>query len=316
MKCICTVTLNPAFDLHYYMERFEEQKENFVQKSTCDAGGKGINTSRALTVNGIENRAYVVLGEENGASFEAALRKDGIRYFPLYTPGRIRENITLHPQGERETRISMDTFEITSSLLEKLEAELRPILSPNCLLSFSGRLPKGIAKQDVIAFLRRVIATGTRVIVDSGSFTPQDLRQIHPWLIKPNEQEIVAFFNQEIHSSKQAASAAAELVRQGIAEEVMISLGGEGAVWSDGIRSLILQVPKLQHPVSTVGAGDSTLAGLLAGYARNFFLEERLRLAVSYGTAACMTAGTMPPLPADIERIFKQVCVKEEKFFF
>ena len=70
MKQIKTVTLNPAFDLHYYMEQFEAKKENYVQSILCDAGGKGVNISRALTVNGTYNTAYIILGEENGASFE------------------------------------------------------------------------------------------------------------------------------------------------------------------------------------------------------------------------------------------------------
>ncbi|MBQ9131312.1 MAG: hypothetical protein IJX62_02410, partial [Clostridia bacterium] len=231
-KKICTVTLNPAFDLHYQMEIFEARKENYVQGILCDAGGKGINTSRALTVNGVENTAYVILGEENGASFEVALRKDGIHYVPLYTPGRIRENITLHPNGDAETRISLDTFCMNPSLLEELEARMQSVLSADCLISFSGRLPKGVEKQAVIAFLKRLILSGARVIVDSGSFTPEDLREIHPWFIKPNEQEITSFLNTGITSVTDAASAAKELVAQGVAEEVMISLGGDGAVWS------------------------------------------------------------------------------------
>ena len=311
MKHICTITLNPAFDLHYTMERFEIRKENYVQGILCDAGGKGINTSRALTVNGVENTAYVILGEENGAAFESALRKDGICYVPLYTPGRIRENITLHPQGDKETRISLDTFRISPSLLESLEQKMQTMLSQDCLISFSGRIPKGVEKSAVIAFLKRLIATGAGVIVDSGSFTPEDLREIHPWFIKPNEQEIVSFFGRELQSVADAADAARELVTQGVAEEVMISLGGDGAVWSDGNRKLILQVPRLEHPVSTIGAGDSTLAGLLAGCAKGLSVEDRLALAVSFGTAACMTEGTLPPKAEDICALHRQAFVKE-----
>ena len=310
-KTICTVTLNPAFDLHYQMEKLEIHKENYVQAVRCDAGGKGINTSRALTVNGVENTAYVILGEENGASFEAALRKDGIRYLPLYTPGRIRENMTLHPAGDKETRISLDTFSVTPALLEALEHQLEPLLTEGCLISFSGRIPRGVEKNTVIAFLKRLIDAGASVIVDSGSLTPEDLRKIHPWFIKPNEQEIVAFLGREIRSFFDAADAAKKLVTQGVAREVMISLGGEGAVWSDGTRALILQVPRLEHPVSTIGAGDSTLAGLLAGCAKGLSKEECLAFAVSYGTAACMTEGTLPPRPEDIQEVLKQVRVTE-----
>ena len=141
-----------------------------------------------------------------------------------------------------------------------------------------------------------------RVIVDSNSFTPEDLTEIHPWLIKPNEQEIVSFLGTPVENAQDAATAAAELVKRGVAEEVMISLGGDGAVWSDGCNSLILSVPKLAHPVSTIGAGDSTLAGVLHATARGLDRETVLRTAVSFGTAACMTEGTLPPKAEDVRR--------------
>ncbi len=311
MKPIFTVTLNPAFDLHYTMEHFEAKKENYVQSILCDAGGKGINTSRALAVNGQENTAYVILGKENGASFEARLQQYGVHYVPLYVDGRIRENITLHPADEKETRISLDTFRIEKANLDALEEQLTSACLEGSLLAFSGRLPKGIEKSDAIAFLKRLIARGTRVIVDSNSFTAQDLAQIRPWLIKPNEQEIVTFLGKGVGSPKEAAAAARDLVKRGLSEEVMLSLGGDGAVWSDGKRMLLLSVPRLAHPVSTIGAGDSTIAGLLAATAQGLEQEKALALAVSYGTAACMTEGTLPPRPEDVEQVLSQVFVSE-----
>lgn len=313
MKAIRTVTLNPAFDLHYYMEHFEAKHENYVQGIQCDAGGKGINISRALTVNGVENTAYVILGDENGAMFEGQLRHDGLRFVPIYTEGRIRENITLHPMDDKETRISLDTFRISAEILAKTEDALRQSAKAGDLLAFAGRLPKGIEKTDAIDFLKRRIAAGERVVVDSNSLTPDDLVGIHPWFIKPNEQEIAAFLGRGVENVTDAVDAACELVLRGVAEEVMISLGGDGAVWSNGKEKRILSVPKLEHPVSTIGAGDSTLAGLLAATAKGASIEDALANAVAYGTAACMTAGTLPPRPEDVRRVLAQVRVTNIK---
>lgn len=309
MKNIFTITLNPAFDLHYQMEKFEARKENYVQGILCDAGGKGINISRALRVNGVDSTAYVILGEENGAAFEAQLRRDAISYDALYTPGRIRENITLHPAGDKETRISLDTFRANEALLTELERKLDAVRGAGDLMAFAGRNPKGVEKRAVIEFLKKQIAAGTRVIVDSNSLTPEDLVQIRPWLIKPNEQEIAAFLGTTVRTPEEAAEAARALVGKGVAEEVMISLGGDGAVWSNGVEKRILQVPKLENPVSTIGAGDSTLAGILSAAAEELPIEEILSRGVSFGTAACMTAGTLPPLPQDVAAVAKQVKV-------
>ncbi|MBQ9783957.1 MAG: hexose kinase [Clostridia bacterium] len=308
---IQTVTLNPAFDLHYEMAHFEAKNENYVQSVLCDAGGKGINISRALTVNGVENTAYVILGEENGAVFAAQLERDGLKFDPIYTKGRIRENITLHPADDKETRISLDTFSVTPDTLTALETKMNRDAQPGSLIAFAGRLPRGIEKENAIAFLQRRVRTGARVIVDSNSFTPEDLQRIRPWFIKPNEQEIAAFLGRTVDDPIDAANAAAELVVKGIAEEVMISLGGDGAVWSNGKRRMILTVPKLAHPVSTIGAGDSTLAGLLAATAQGECVENALRNAVAYGTAACMTEGTLPPRKEDIQTALKAVKVTE-----
>ena len=309
MRPIKTVTLNPAFDLHYQMEHFEAKKENYVQGILCDAGGKGINISRALAVNGVENTAYVILGEENGAAFASQLTRDGIRFVPLYIPGRIRENITLHPADDKETRISLDTFAVTPALLEQMDEALKATPTDGSLLAFAGRLPRGIGKEQAIAFLQAQIAAGARVIVDSNSLTPEDLQRIRPWFIKPNEQEIAAFLGRPVSDPTDAAHAARELVARGVAEEVMISLGGDGAVWSDGEEMLILTVPRLAHPMSTIGAGDSTLAGLLSATARGLDKAAALSTAVAFGTAACMTPGTLPPRPEDVERVLSQVRV-------
>lgn len=311
MKQIKTVTLNPAFDLHYYMESFEAKRENYVQNVICDAGGKGVNISRALTVNGTYNTAYLILGDENGAAFEAQLRRDGLAFVPLYTGGRVRENVTLHPAGDKETRISLDTFSVPPIMLHRMGEALHQGSQESCLLAFAGRLPRGIEKADAIAFLKAQIDAGHKVIVDSNSLTPEDLQQIRPWFIKPNEQEIEAFLGRGVTDAEDAARAAKELVARGVAEEVMISLGGDGAAWSNGARMLILNIPRLENPASTIGAGDSTLAGLLAATAKGADVEDALRNAVAYGTAACMTAGTLPPRPEDVAKVLEQVTVTE-----
>ena len=221
MKPIQTITLNPAFDIHYGMDSFEARKENYVKSAVIQAGGKGINISRALTENGISNIAYVALARENAATFEQELQKDGLAYVPFYTSGRIRENITLHPANDRETRISLDTFYADQAILDAMEEALRKEELSDSLLAFSGRLPRGIEKSAVIAFLKRLIARGARVVVDSNSFSADDLRKIHPWFIKPNEQEIAAFLGRTVSDAKDGAEAAMELVKQGVAEEVI-----------------------------------------------------------------------------------------------
>ena len=307
MKDIRTITLNPSFDLHYTVPDFEPGKENLVTAVEVEAGGKGINTSRALSANGVKNLAYLVVGKENGASFVAQLERDGMTCRVFETEGRIRENLTIHPGNGKETRVSLNTFVVPESVFEALTGELLAERLQDLLISFSGRIPMGIEKSHVIKMLQKLIGGGAKVVVDSSSFTPGDLQKIHPWLIKPNEQEIGSFSESMPKNVREAATVAKKLVEKGISETVMISLGGDGAAWSDGKDSYTLQVPKIEQPVSTIGAGDSTIAGLLAGTAEGQPIEQTLSLGVAYGTAACLTPGTKPPRPQDVQSILSEV---------
>ena len=123
---IRTLTLNPAFDLHYRMESLRVGHENYAQSVTRDAGGKGINTARALTVNGVKCTAFAVLGRDNAAEFEQMLCADRLPYRAVYVPGAIRENMTIHPASGPETRISLDQFSVPPDTLDQLRTRLRP----------------------------------------------------------------------------------------------------------------------------------------------------------------------------------------------
>ena len=304
MKEIRTITLNPCFDLHYTVPDFAFEKENLATEVLIEAGGKGVNTSRALTVCGVNNLAYLVLGDENGDAFLAEMKRYGIPYRSFTVKGRIRENMTIHPGAGKETRISINSFRVESKTLRELEEAILAENLPNLLISFSGRIPQGLTKEDVKKMLKKLIDGGAKLVIDSASFTPDDLRELHPWFIKPNEQEIEGFLGRTPKTLHDAADDAKELVGKGVSESVMISLGGDGAAFADKENAYLLHVPKLDNPLSTIGAGDSTIAGLLAGTAKGLSQAETLRLAVAYGTAACMTAGTLPPRPEDVGAIF------------
>lgn len=308
MLSVKTITLNPAIDLHYRMESFVACRENYVQAVSYDAGGKGINISRALTSVGVVNTAYAVLGEENQTEFVKKLQADGVNLSPIFVDGRIRENITLHPTDQAETRISMDTFSLSPSVLFHLDTLLS---DTTCgVLAFAGRLPKGISTADALSFLKGCAKRGDRVIVDCNSFTLEELKRLRPFLIKPNEEEAEAFLKRKVSDPTMAGEAARGLVLEGVAEEVMISLGKAGAVWSNGQRRVHLQPPPIT-PISTIGAGDSTLAGMIAALSSGKSIDEALKTAVAFGTAACLTEGTRPPRKEDIVQIYQKITLTE-----
>ena len=154
---IITITLNPAFDIHCHIDHFVPFHENLAQVTMRDAGGKGVNISRALTGNQISNTALVVLGEENEADFVKCLEADRIFYHKIAVLGRIRENITIHTTGADETRISFPGFLADERLLASVEKEIHEIWEEGMYITFTGRVPEGIGMEAVKAFFDSLV---------------------------------------------------------------------------------------------------------------------------------------------------------------
>ncbi len=306
---IITLTLNPAFDVHCSSEHFEACHENLATITEREAGGKGVNISRALSMNGVENLALLAVGDDNGADFCRELDKDSMTYEVIEVKGRIRENITIHTKDAPETRLSFTGFDTDESLLTAFEDKLLPMLAEGDLVTFTGRVPSGISMDAVKRFLFKIKAKGARIVIDSRSFEKDDLVEMTPWLIKPNEEEIAVYLGKDISSFESVIDGARELHRTGI-ENVMISLGAKGALLVCSEGAYVAHPPKIKA-LSTIGAGDSSIGGFLCAAAAGKDAAEMLRTAVSYGSAACMSAGTRPPVPADVAEIYLQVDVEK-----
>ena len=305
---IVTLTLNPAFDVHCHTANFQPYHENLAQITSNDAGGKGVNISRALTVNGIENTALVVLGAENGDSFRRALQADEIPYCEITVEGRIRENITLHTENAPETRISFAGFTANDSLIDRTEESLNGLLEMGDILTFTGRNPEGVSMARVKAMLANLQGRGVKIVLDSRSFTKQDMIDVSPWLIKPNEEEIGMYVDMEVKDFKDAKQAA-ELLRATGIENVMISLGAKGAMLCGAEGCFVAHAPKI-NALSTIGAGDSSIGGFCAAAKAGLSPAEMLRHSVAYGSAACMTAGTFPPRAEDVQTLLTEIQVE------
>ena len=300
---IITLTLSPAFDTHCHADSLLLEHENLIHMDLCQAGGKGVNISRALVSCGTENLALTVLGEENADSFCRNLTADGLTYEAITVPGRIRENITIHVAGSAETRLSFPGFPVTEDLLNRVAEKLLPLADGDTVITMTGRVPQGMAVEDVMALLRQAAEKGAKIVVDSRSFTLEHLKALGPWLIKPNQDEISAYLGREISSLEQTLAEAKALHEAGIAN-VMISMGGDGALLVCRDGAFIAQPPRVEVK-STIGAGDSSIAGFISCDADD--PKARLIHAVAYGTAACMTEGTLPPKPEDVAAILPNI---------
>jgi len=300
---IYTLTLNPAYDVHAVCESFSAGHENLARTTSREAGGKGVNISRAMTANGIANTAVIVIGKDNCADFLRDLETAGLTCVLLEKEGRIRENLTLHCANGPETRISFAGFSVDDSILAEVENAMD--IDADTVITFTGRVSSGISMDSVKAFLARAAKAGARIVLDSKSFSLEDIYEVKPWLIKPNQEEISEYFGYAVNTISEAAEKAADFAAHGVTN-VMISLGEQGAMLLAGGKTYTAKPPVI-HVVSTIGAGDSTIAGFIGAAGRGADAAECLKTAVAFGTAACLAEGTQPPCKKDVARIYSQI---------
>lgn len=304
---IYTITLNPAYDVHAYAEHFAPFHENLAHITSREAGGKGVNLSRALVNGGTDNTAVIVLGKDNCADFKAGLAEAGLNTLLLEKPGRIRENLTLHCADAPETRISFSGFPADDSLLDEVAALMD--VDQDTVITFTGRVASGMSMDKVKPFLKALQAKGARIVLDSKSFSLEDIYQVQPWLIKPNQEEVSEYLGCEINTIQEAREKAQVFADHGVTN-VMVSLGEQGAMLLHN-GSCYVATPPTVNAISTIGAGDSSLAGFIAAAQSGCDAAGCLQTAVAYGTAACMTEGSLPPLAKDIAAIRTQVALRQ-----
>lgn len=301
---IITLTLNPAFDTHCITENFRLGHESFFDLLSKDAGGKGINISRALNAVKTDNIAIVVVGKDNGEEYCKKLNETGVKYLPLFVDGRIRENIILHDKSDIETRVSFNGFTVDKGLFSDAIKAIGEI-DADTVITLTGSNPKGINVAEVKEFAKGLQEKGAKVVIDNRSFSLSDILEVKPFLIKPNRDEIAGYVGREIKTQEELVAVAKDLHKQGV-ENVIISSGESGAVLACEDGEFYVTPPKIMA-ISTIGAGDSMIAGFIYAYISGKSKSDCLKYAVSFGTAACLQKGTLPPSKSDIEKIFAQI---------
>lgn len=296
---IITLTLNPAYDVHYKVDKFRPYSENYASGTENYIGGKGINISMALKTAGVKNMPYVIVGRREKEEFAAFLNNDCILY---QTDSDVRKNITVHTEGKSETRISTDDFYISEELFLLLKEDLSKVCKLGTILTFTGRTPKGIDIEEFVGFLEMLSKNGVRIVCDCNRLTMEHINRIKPFLIKPNINEM----NELCGTNEKEA---ADMLYKNGACNVLISLGEHGAFFKNRMLSGYVMPPSVEV-VSTVGAGDSTIAGFIYGIYYNLSYEESVKYACSFGTASCMTEYNYPKSRMDIDKIYKNTKIK------
>ncbi|MCU5745791.1 1-phosphofructokinase [Staphylococcus sp. SQ8-PEA] len=301
---IYTVTLNPSIDYVVFTQNFKVKHLNRAEATYKFAGGKGINVSRVLRTLDIPSTALGFAGGFPGDFIRKTLKDQNIKEQFIEVGEDTRINIKL--KAEAETEINAPGPTVTEAQLEHLLQQMKETTKEDIVI-IAGSVPRNLS-HDVYQRIARVLSsTGANFVVDAEKGLMEPVLRYQPLFIKPNKEELEMIFGTQIKTQSQVIEYGRKLLERG-AQSAIISLGGEGAIYIDERQILKAEVPT-GTVVNTVGAGDSTVAGMVAGIVNGFSIEESFKQAVAAGTATAFSEDLANK--DNITEISKQIRVKE-----
>ncbi|QXI60151.1 1-phosphofructokinase [Pseudomonas sp. OE 28.3] len=289
MAKILTLTLNPALDLTVRLAHLEPGAVNRSETLLTHAAGKGVNVAQVLADLGHEVSVGGFLGASNPEAFEALIASRGFGDAFIRVPGETRSNIKIAEQDGRVTDINAPG-PLVSEQAQKQLLKMVAIIGPEFdAVVVAGSLPRGVSAQWFQELIHALKDLGLKVVLDTSGEALRAGIKAGPWLIKPNTEELAEALDCATDSIAQQAQAAERLHAQGV-EHVVVSHGAEGVNWFSPGTALHATPPKVSV-ASTVGAGDSLLAGMLHGLLRFDLPETTLRRATAIAAMAVTQIG-------------------------
>ena len=302
---IYTVTFNPSLDYIVSVDKFATGKVNRTGDEKIFAGGKGVNVSIVLKNLGYENTALGYTAGFTGNEIERILQEKGISTrFKNVTTGISRINVKL--KSDEETEINGQGPAITTEDVEALYDRLDTDLKEGDILVLAGSIPDVMSQETYSNIMKRLENKNINIIVDATKDLLVNVLKYHPFLIKPNYHELGEIVGAEINTREEACMYAKKLQEMG-AKNVLVSMAGEGAVLVTETGEEYQSEPPKGKVVNSVGAGDSMVAGFIAGYLKNHSYEEAFKMGLCTGSASAFsqelaTKDEVESLMKDFER--------------
>jgi 6-phosphofructokinase 2 len=311
---IVTITMNPAVDKSTTVNKLIPEKKLRCTEMVVEAGGGGINVSKAIRKLGGESIAVFPSGGLNGKLLESKVKELGIRYSILPIKTETRENIVVtETDTNAQFRFVLPGAEMSPDYFEVLVDTLKRLEEKPSIIVASGSLPPGIS-DDFYAKLAVVSRElDARYFVDTSGEPLQMAAKQGVYMLKPNLNELAKLVGKETLELNEVDDAAIEIVKRGTCQIIVVSLGPSGAilVTKEGYEHIPAPIVKKQ---STVGAGDSMVAGITWMISQGKSWKEAVRFGVACGTASTMNAGTQLFDPEKVKNIYHWINHFSDKY--
>ena len=306
MQKIVTLTLNPAIDKSTSVKAIVPDKKLQCSLPKFEPGGGGVNVSRALKKLGGQSTAIYLAGSYSGKHFQHLLQQEEVEDYVIEIEGHTRENlIVVDTSANLQYRFGMPG----PTIKEKEWQACLDVLMQSTQVEYiiaSGSLPDGVPDD----FFGRLAAVAkkinARLIVDTSGEPLKHATHEGVFMIKPNLGELSSLHGVEELHEEQALQAAKDIIKQGGAEVIVISMGASGAMLVTKEEVFTSPSPTVKRK-STVGAGDSMVAGMVIALSNGWGWKDVLQYGIATGTATTMNPGTELCKKEDVERLYEML---------
>lgn len=300
---IVTITLNPCIDKSSKTPSLQPEAKLRCTEVKHEPGGGGINVSKALQRLAIPSVALFPAGGHNGNMLQELLEQEQLHFHAIDSNVETRENwIVVETQTQEQFRFTFPGRAVDAQSIITLIDAIRNF-SPTYVVA-SGSLPPGLPDHFYGLIVKTAAAAGAKCIVDTSGAALQALKNKNAYLIKPNIGELQKMLNVESLEKNEVDDAAQQALMDGYAEMMVVSMGSEGAWLITKEEKHFVAAPKIEKK-STVGAGDSMVAGITQALQKNLSLKQVLCWGVACGSAATMNEGTELFKAADAKRLYE-----------
>lgn len=305
MPQIITLTFNPCIDKNTAVNGLLPEKKMRCTKATYGPGGGGINVSRALKNLGAASEAIFPFGGYSGQFLKHLVAMENIPFRTIETLTHTRENfIVLDTASNLQYRFGMPGNPIEEKEWKALLAELENTAAD--FIVASGSLLPGMPA-DIVAQVAEIAKrNGAKLVLDTSGEALRKALDVGVYLLKPNLGELSSLVGQENLETEKVDELARQIISRGHCEIMVVSLGDKGAKLISWNESYQVAPPEVAE-VSTLGAGDSMVAGMVLALSQNRPLKEVLQFGVACGTAATITHGSELCRQEDVEKLFRQI---------
>lgn len=305
---VVTVTLNPAIDQSVFVDELRPGSVHRVQRSQRQAGGKGVNVATMLSLGGVCVTVSGFLGEDNAQIFEQHFRTHQLTDAFIRVAGETRVGIKILDSKSGTTDLNFPGIQPDAQALSDLKEGLLGLCGADVWFVFGGSLPAGMRVAGFEALLATLKDAGAKLAVDSSGAALKAAIDAGVDLIKPNEHELAEALGLPDTKPETVIRAVDGLMKKGL-RSVILSMGEAGALFVSEGEKILAKSPPIEV-ISTVGAGDSLLAGYLAGLVQGLPLGERARMATAYAWNRLVS---LDPKLDEMEERMAAVCLETRR---